>query len=93
MASRKVLQDEAISTAQARRHFSDLINRVAKEKDRVVLTRRSRPLAAVVPIEDIQLLEELEEQADLKAVRAARREIKRKGTVPWEQVKKELGLG
>jgi prevent-host-death family protein len=92
MASRKVLQEEVIGTAQARRHFSDLINRVANEKERVVLTRRSRALAAVVPIEDVQLLEELEEREDLKAVRAARREIKREGTVPWERIKKELGL-
>jgi prevent-host-death family protein len=81
-----------MSTALARQHFSDLINRVAYGKDRVVLMRRSRPLAAVVPIEDIEFLEKLEERGDLKAARAARREAARKGTKPWAQLKKDLGL-
>ena len=36
--------------------------------------------------------EESEDSADLKAARAAMREIKRTGTIPWSQIKKELGL-
>jgi prevent-host-death family protein len=83
---------EAMSTVAARQNFSDLINRVAYGKDRVLLTRRSRLVAAVVPIEDIALLEEIEDRADLKAARAALREVKRKGTIPWTRLKKELGL-
>jgi|HubBroStandDraft_3_1064219.scaffolds.fasta_scaffold775296_2 prevent-host-death family protein len=83
---------EAITTVAARQQFSDLINRVAYGKDRILLTRRNRPLAAVVPIEDIALLEEIEDRADLKAARAALREVKRKGTRPWTVIKKELDL-
>jgi prevent-host-death family protein len=83
---------EAITTVAARQQFSDLINRVAYGKDRILLTRRNRPLAAVVPIEDIALLEEIEDRADLKAARAALREVKRKGTRPWAVIKKELDL-
>ena len=83
---------EAITTVAARQQFSDLINRVAYGKDRILLTRRNRPLAAVVPIEDIALLEEIEDRADLKAARAALREVKRKGTRPWEVIKKDLDL-
>ena len=92
MPARKKSTSEAITTVAARQHFSDLINRVAYGKDRILLTRRSRPLAAVVPIEDIALLEAMEDRDDLKAARAAFREVKRKGTTPWRQVKKELGL-
>lgn len=92
MPARKKSATEAITTVAARRNFSDLINRVAYGKDRVVLTRRNRPLAAVVPIEDMALLEEIEDREDLKAARAALREVKRKGTIPWTQIKKELGL-
>ena len=84
--------DEAVTTAAARKNFSDLINRVAYGKDRVVLTRRNKPLAAVVPIEDIALIEEIEDREDLKAARAAMRDAKRKGAIPWARVKKELGL-
>jgi prevent-host-death family protein len=82
----------AVTTAAARKNFSDLINRVAYGKDRVVLTRRNKALAAVVPIEDIALIEEIEDREDLKAARAAIRDIRRNGTVPWTRIKKELGL-
>jgi len=92
MPARKKAASEAITTVSARQHFSDLINRVAYGKDRIVLTRRSRPLAALVPIEDIELLEEIEDREDLKAARAALREVKRKGTIPWTRIKKDLGL-
>ncbi|MFZ1890001.1 MAG: type II toxin-antitoxin system Phd/YefM family antitoxin [Candidatus Binataceae bacterium] len=92
MATRKKIAGEAISTVSARQNFSDLINRVAYGKDRVVLTRRNRPLAAIVPFEDMALLEAIEDRADLKAARAALRQIKRTGTIPWTQIKKELGL-
>jgi prevent-host-death family protein len=84
--------DAAVTTAAARKNFSDLINRVAYGKDRVVLTRRNKPLVAVVPIEDIALIEEIEDCEDLKAARVALREAKRKGTIPWARIKKELGL-
>ncbi|HVA79500.1 MAG TPA: type II toxin-antitoxin system Phd/YefM family antitoxin [Candidatus Binataceae bacterium] len=92
MRAKKKSSSDAITTAAARQNFSDLINRVAYGKDRVVLTRRNRPLAAMVPIEDIALLEEIEDREDLKAARAALREVKRKGTIPWTRIKKELGL-
>ncbi len=89
VAARKSISG-AISTVAARQHFADLINRVAYGKHRVVLTRRSQPLAAVVPIEDVALLEEIEDREDLKAARAALREAKRKGTIPLDEVFKEF---
>jgi prevent-host-death family protein len=92
MPARKKRTSEAITTVTARQHFSDLINRVAYGKDRILLTRRNRPLVAVVPIEDVALLEEIEDRNDLKAAHAALREVKRKGTIPWTRIKKDLGL-
>ena len=35
---------------------------------------------------------EREDRADLKAARAALRQIKVTGTIPWSRIKKELGL-
>jgi len=92
MPAKRKSTSETITTVAARQNFSDLINRVAYGKDRVLLTRRRRPLAAMVPIEDIALLEEIEDREDLKAARAALREVKRKGTIPWARLKKELSL-
>ena len=42
-----------MTTVEARDHFSDLINRAAYGKERIILTRRGKALAAVVPVEDI----------------------------------------
>ena len=64
----------------------------ARHGERVVLREGKRAVAAVVPIADLRRLQKLEDEEDLKDIRAARVEIKRKGTIPWEKVKAELGL-
>ena len=82
----------AISTGKAREQLSTVINKAAFGKERIVLTRRGKEIAAVVPIEDVKLLEELEERIDLEEARAALAETKSKGTIPWEKIKADLGL-
>ena len=81
-----------ISTVKAREQLSTVINRAAFGKERIVLTRRGKEVAAVVPIEDVKLLEELEDRIDLEEARAALAETKSKGTIPWEKIKADLGL-
>jgi len=83
-----------MSTAIARKHFSDVVNRAHYGKQRIALTRHGENLAAVVPFEDLQLLDKLEDQRDLKDARKALAEAKAKGDkpVPWAKAKKRLGL-
>ena len=81
-----------ISAAEARENFSDVINRAAYGHERILVTRRGKPVAAIVPAEDLALIEEIEEREDLAAVRAARKEIEREGTVDWSDLKVELNL-
>jgi prevent-host-death family protein len=81
-----------VNTVDARAQFSEIINRAAFGKERVTLTRRGKEIVAVVPIEDVKLLEALEDKIDLEEARAALAEAKKKGTVSWEKIKKELGL-
>lgn len=64
----------------------------ASRGERVVLRHGRRTVAAVVPIEDLERLRRLDDAADRRAARAALREARRKGTIPWERVKSELGL-
>ena len=78
-----------ITAVNARQQFADIINRSAYAKERIVLTRRGKDLAAVVPIEDLKLLEEIEDRIDLEAARKA---LKESGSIPWEKVKAELEL-
>ena len=46
-----------VTAAQARRDFSDVINRAAYGKERVIITRHDADLVAVVPIEEVRLLD------------------------------------
>jgi len=82
----------SLSTAEARGRFADVINRAAYGKERVVLTRRGQELVAVIPIEDLQFLQEMEDRLDGESVASARAEAAAQGTVPWETLKHELGL-
>ena len=81
-----------VSTREARENFSDVINRAAYGKERVILTRRGKPLVAVVPMADVELLETLEDKLDLEDALVALREADEKGTIPLDDLKRELGL-
>jgi prevent-host-death family protein len=78
-----------LTASAARQNFSDIVNRVAYGGERIVVHRRKKPVAAVVPIEDLEFLEKLEDEIDIKAAREA---MKEPGTIPWETVKKKLRL-
>jgi prevent-host-death family protein len=75
---------------EARRNLTDLVGRVAYGGERITIGRRNKDLAVLVPVEDAELLERLEDEADIKA---AMRTLKKgqKG-IPWAKAKKELGL-
>jgi prevent-host-death family protein len=78
--------------SEARESFSTTVNRVAFGGERVVLTRHGRRVAAVVPIADLDLLEQIEDAADLDDVRAALAEPDGRQRVAWEDLKSQLGL-
>jgi prevent-host-death family protein len=78
--------------SEARESFSTTVNRVAFGGERVVLTRHGRRVAAVVPIEDLELLESIEDARDLDDVRDALADPANRGRIAWEQLKTQLGL-
>ncbi len=45
-----------ITTVEARENFAELINQAAYGKERIVLTRRGKPLAALISLEDLSTL-------------------------------------
>jgi prevent-host-death family protein len=79
-----------ISAADARKKFANIINRVAYGKESFVLTRRGEPLAAIVSIEDLRLLQEIEEQLDIEDAWKARKEPGE--NISWETLREELEL-
>lgn len=61
----------------------------------VYLTRRNRPVAAIIDNDQLhRLLADADELADIRAVDAAWEETERLGEtpIPWEDVKRDLGL-
>jgi antitoxin Phd len=79
-----------ISTADARKHFSNIVNRVSFGKEPIILTRRGEEIAALVAIDELRLLQELEDRIDIADATKA---IKEQGEdIPAEQFWKKLGL-
>ena len=72
--------------------FTGTLNRVARHKERLVLSRRGRDVVAIVPVEDLDFLQMLEDRIDLDDARASLAESRKKGTIPWKKLKAELGL-
>ncbi len=79
-----------ISTADARKKFAKVLNRVAYGKESFVLTRRGEPLAAIVSIDDLKLLQEIEERMDTDDAWKARNEPGE--NISWEKLREELEL-
>ena len=72
----------------------ETLDRVVRNRERVMVRRGGKIVAAVVPIEDLAALEKLEDERDAKDFLAAKRQWQRAGkkTVAWDKLKAELGL-
>ena len=83
-----------MAASKARQDFSETLNLVAYKGKRIVLHRRGKDVAALVPVEDLELIEKLEDRIDLEEAGKilADLEAGREKSIAWEQVKKELGL-
>ncbi len=81
-----------ISVTEAREDFSEVINQVNYTGERIVLHRRGKPLAVLIPVADLEMLEAIEDSIDVEQAQKAIKEASKKGTIPWAKLKKELGL-
>ena len=79
-----------ISTADARKKFANIINRVAFGNESFVLTRRGEPIAALVSMSKLKILRELEDQLDVEDAWKAKSEPGE--PIHWEELKKELEI-
>lgn len=77
---------------EASENFPDLVRRVSQEKERLLVTGEGEQVVAIIPIEDLELVEAIEDRIDIKEARAALREAEEKGTIPLDDFLKELGL-
>ena len=81
---------ETFSTAEARKKFADIVNKVAYGKEPVVLTRRGEKIAALISMEELELLQLIEDYIDIEDARKALAEPGK--NLSSEKFWKELGL-
>ncbi|WP_341755601.1 type II toxin-antitoxin system Phd/YefM family antitoxin [Candidatus Tisiphia endosymbiont of Ptychoptera albimana] len=77
-----------ITTVEAREHFSEVLNRSAYGKERIIFTRRGKNLVAIIPMEDLNLLEALEDKLDVEDAKKSLEEGKQHGTMSLADFKK-----
>ena len=91
---------DSVSIAEVKRNISTLVNRVAFGGERIILTSRGKPKAALISIEDLRKLEKLERTesalyAERKAALAMAKAVRemtlaRRGGVPFPDVTEEI---
>jgi prevent-host-death family protein len=79
-----------ISTAEARKNLADIVNTVAYGNDTIVLTRRGKELAALISIEELELLRQIEDQQDIDDAWKIKNEPGK--NIKLSDLKKELDL-
>ena len=77
-----------VTASATRQNLSEIVSRAAYGGERTIVHRRKKPVAAVVPIKDLEFLEAVEDRMDIEEARKRLNEP----TIPWAKIKKELGL-
>lgn len=91
-ARRDPTAPDDVPTVEARKNLSEILNRVAYGKERVVVTRHGKGVAAIVPVEELDLLDRVRRFAARADVADALRELEEGRTVSWSALRRDLGL-
>ena len=79
-----------VTTAEARKKLAEIVNKVAYGKEPVVLTRRGEEIAALISMEELELLQLIEDHIDIGDAKKALAEPGE--NIPAKKLWKELGL-
>jgi prevent-host-death family protein len=78
-----------VSMTQARQDFTNIANRVMFGDERICIEKNNKPAVALVPVEDLEILEALEDKIDLEEALKA---LKKPGFIRLKDLKKKLGI-
>ena len=79
-----------LPASKVRTDLVDTLKRVAEGGERIVLHRRGKDVAVLVPLADLDLLRTFEDRLDNEAAEEALREPG--ASIPWRKAKADLGL-
>lgn len=92
-----ILAMETQPLAVVKDRLSQFVERVARQHERVTITRNGRPAAILMSPDDLESLEEtlaiLSDPAELAAVRAGLADLDEGRVVTLEELKSDLGSG
>ncbi|TAM60825.1 type II toxin-antitoxin system prevent-host-death family antitoxin [bacterium] len=80
----------SVAATELRERASEIVSRVAYGGEEVILTRRGKAVAALVPLAALEALQRLEDAEDLADARTAREDARKHGTISWEVIKADL---
>ncbi len=79
-----------ISTVDARKNFADIVNKVAYGNEPIILTRRGQKIAALVSMDELELLQQIEDHIDIED---AKKSLAESGeNITAKEVWSKLGL-
>jgi prevent-host-death family protein len=78
-----------MNIAKTRGSLTEALNRVVQDGERIIIEKRGKSIAALVPLEDLRRLEEIEDKADIKAAKKA---LKEKERISLEEYRKKHQL-
>jgi antitoxin YefM len=82
---------KTVPVREFRSHLADMLNEVADRREHVTVTRRGRPAAVLVPVDEYEALEEtaeiLSDDATLAAIRRGLDDLAAGDVVPLDEVR------
>ena len=78
-----------VSMTKARQDFTNIANRVMYGDERICIEKNNKPAVAIVPVEDLEVLEALEDKIDVQAAKAA---LKKGKFIDLKVLAKQLGV-
>lgn len=83
-----------LNVVELRQSLAEILNRAEYQGERIIIHRRGKDVAAIVPLEDLKLLErlieEVEDRLDVEAARVSMAESEDR--IPYADVRRRLGL-
>ena len=84
------MKSTTVSIAEGKRDFSRLVRNASEKNERIIITKRSKPLAVIVPYEEYQCSVRFEGYKKIMEAREAFSKTGLKATAVYKESREEL---